>query len=151
MIKQAVIMAGGLGSRLFDKTTSMPKGFLELGGLPIVEMSIKKLISCGIEEIVIGTGHCSEWYNDLARRIPVIKLAHNSNYSKTGSMGTLACCAPLVLDDFLLLESDLVYDICGLHVLLNETHRNVILASGETKSGDEVYLEADTNGYLRKN
>ena len=150
MIKQAVIMAGGLGSRLKDKTVSMPKGFIELGNLPIIERSIKKLISCGIEEIIIGTGHCSEWYEKLSRRIPVIKLAHNSNYSQTGSMGTLACCAPLVKDDFLLLESDLVYDICGLKVLINETAKNVILASGETHSGDEVYLESDTKGFLVK-
>ena len=29
MIKQAVILAGGLGSRLKEKTASMPKGFIE--------------------------------------------------------------------------------------------------------------------------
>ena len=150
MIKQAVILAGGLGSRLKDKTTSMPKGFIELNNLPIVESSIQKLIFYGIEEIIIGTGHCSEWYEKLSKRIPIIKLAHNSNYSQTGSMGTLACCAPLVKDDFLLLESDLVYDISGLNILINEIHKNVILASGETLSGDEVYLEADSDGFLVK-
>jgi len=150
MIRQAVIMAGGLGSRLKEKTESMPKGFIELGEIPIVERSIQKLISSGIEEIIIGTGHCSEWYEKLKLRYPVIKLAHNSKYSQTGSMGTLSCCAPLVNGDFLLLESDLVYDISGFFVLINETHKNIILASGETHSGDEVYLETDADGYLIK-
>jgi len=37
MIKQAVIVAAGLGSRLKEKTVSKPKGFLELGGIAIVE------------------------------------------------------------------------------------------------------------------
>jgi len=150
MIRQAVIMAGGLGSRLKEKTELMPKGFIEAGDLPIIERSIQKLIFYGIEEVIIGTGHCSEWYEKLSKRIPIIKLAHNSNFAQTGSMGTLSCCAPLVSDDFLLLESDLLYDISGLNVLINETHKNVILASGKTNSGDEVYLEADADGFLFK-
>jgi 2-aminoethylphosphonate-pyruvate transaminase len=62
MIRQAVIMAGGLGSRLKNLTEAMPKGFLEIDGVPIVETSVKKLFAAGIEEIIIGTGHCSEWF-----------------------------------------------------------------------------------------
>ena len=147
MIRQAVIMAGGLGSRLGSMTRDMPKGFIEIDGMPIVEQSVKKLIAHGIEEIIIGTGHCSDRYEGLARRYPCIRLVKNERYADTGSMGTLACCAPFVKDDFLLLESDLLYDGIGLFVLINDEHRNVILASGRTDSGDEVYLESK-NGYL---
>ena len=68
MIKQAVILAGGMGTRLQEITEEMPKGFLEIGGVPIVEQLIRKLINCGIEEIVIGTGHGSEWYYNLAQK-----------------------------------------------------------------------------------
>ena len=150
MIRQAVIMAGGLGSRLKEKTSFMPKGFIEIGGVPIIEQSIQKLFFSGIEEIIIGTGHCAEWYERLAKRYPCIKLSYNKNYAETGSMGTLAVCAPFVYGDFLLLESDLIYDIAGLRVLINESHKNIILASGETKSGDEVYLEASEKGFLKK-
>ncbi len=150
MIRQAVIMAGGLGSRLKERTTLMPKGFIEIDGTPMVEQSIRKLFSVGVEEIIIGTGHCREWYEELAKRYPSIKLAHNERYAETGSMGTLAVCAPLVYGDFLLLESDLIYDIAGLRVLINDSHKNTILASGETKSGDEVYLEASEDGFLKK-
>lgn len=150
MIRQAVIMAGGLGSRLGGRTAAMPKGFIEIGGLPMVERSIRKLFAAGVEEIIIGTGHCAGWYQKLAEKYSALRLAHNSNYAGTGSMGTLACCAPLVTGDFLLLESDLVYDAIGLHALINESRRDVILASGATASGDEVYLESDAEGRLQK-
>jgi len=150
MIRQAVIMAGGIGSRLKEKTTAMPKGFIEIGALPIVEKSVQKLFASGVEEIIIGTGHCAEWYEKLAARYLGVKLVHNDKYMQTGSMGTLACCAPYIKGDFLLLESDLIYDAVGLRVLINEVHRNTILASGKTGSGDEVYLEADKSGYLVK-
>ncbi len=148
MVRQAVIMAGGLGSRLKGRTESMPKGFIEIEGQAIVERSVQKLFAAGVEEIVIGTGHCSEWYERLAAKYRCITLARNDRYADTGSMGTLACCAPLVKGDFLLLESDLIYDDIGLAVLLNDQRKNVILASGATKSGDEVYLEADADGNL---
>ena len=150
MIAQAVIMAGGLGSRLGERTKDMPKGFLEIGGMPIVEQSVKKLIAAGIEEIIIGTGYHKEYYESLAKKYSCISLAHNSDYANTGSMGTLAACAPLVKGDFLLLESDLLYDSIGLNVLINEPRKNVILSSGKTNSGDEVYLQVDNDCNLVK-
>jgi len=148
MIRQAVIMAGGLGSRLKDRTVTMPKGFIEIDGMAIVEWSVKKLFNVGVEEIIIGTGHCSEWYEQLANKYHCITLVKNERYAQTGSMGTLACCAKAVTGEFLLLESDLIYDDIGLTVLINEQRRNVILASGATQSGDEVYLQCDAAGYL---
>ena len=148
MIKQAVILAGGLGSRLKDKTKTMPKGFLEIGGTAIVEQSVQKLLAHGIEKIVIGTGHCSEYYDSLAKKYPAIITVKNENYANTGSMGTLEVCASLVDKNFLLLESDLIYDSAGLFSLINDERKNLILASGATKSGDEVYLEADEKNCL---
>ena len=148
MIKEAVILAGGLGSRLKDKTKAMPKGFLEIGGTAIVEQSVQKLLAQGIEKIIIGTGHCSEYYNRLAQKYPAIVTVKNERYAETGSMGTLECCAPLVTGSFLLLESDLIYDSIGLFTLINDERKNLILASGATHSGDEVYLQADADMHL---
>ena len=150
MIVQAVIMAGGLGSRLGSRTKDMPKGFLEIGGTAIVEQSVRKLIAAGIEEIIIGTGYHKEFYEDLAKKYSCITLTHNPDYANTGSMGTLAACASKVKGDFLLLESDLLYDNIGLNVLINEPRRDVILSSGKTGSGDEVYLQIDENQNLVK-
>lgn len=145
MIKEAVIVGAGLGSRLQGTVENRPKGFLELNGEYLVEMSVKKLIAHGVERIIIGTGHCSEWYERLAQRYPAIDLIHNERYAETGSMGTLEVCATKVTSDILLLESDLLYDSIALHTLLNDPHPNVVLGSGFTQSGDEVYIGVDDN------
>ena len=150
MIKQAVIVAGGLGSRFGDRTKEMPKGFIEIEGVPMVERSVQKLIAAGIEEIIIGTGHCSEYYDELAKKYHIIKTVRNDNYANTSSMGTLAVCAPLIKGDFILLESDLIYDSVGLKVLQNDERANVILASGKSNSHDEVYLAANEDGILNE-
>jgi len=149
MIKQAVIVAAGLGLRLKEKTASTPKGFIELGRIAIVEWSVQKLLACGIEKIIIGTGYKAEMYDDLAKKYPAIQTVFSADYETTSSMATLSVCAPFVTGDFLLLESDLIYDSIGLSVLINDINENVILASGATNSGDEVYLEA-ANGSLLK-
>lgn len=150
MTKQAVILAGGLGARFGKRTEAMPKGFIEIDGVPMVERSIQKLIANGIEEIIIGTGHCSEFYDALAKKYHVIKTARNDNYANTSSMGTLAVCAPHIKGDFLLLESDLIYDAVSLKVLQNESRANVMLASGKSNSHDEVYLATNENGVLQE-
>lgn len=150
MIKQAVIVAGGLGSRFGNRTKLMPKGFIEIDGIPMVERSVKKLIDAGIEEIIIGTGHCSEYYDELAKKYHVIKTVRNDNYNNTSSMGTLEVCVPYIKGDFILLESDLIYDAVGLKVLQNDYRPNVILASGKSNSHDEVYLAADSNNVLNE-
>lgn len=148
MIRQAVILAGGLGSRFGGRTKEMPKGFIAIDGVPLVERSVQKLIAAGVEEIIIGTGHCASYYDELAARYPCIRTVRNGDYAATSSMGTLAVCAPLVTGGFFLLESDLIYDAAGLFVLANDERQNVILASGATGSGDEVYLASDGDGRL---
>ena len=160
-MKQAIIVAAGMGTRLKDKTITMPKGFIEIGGIPMVEQSVQKCIAAGIEEIIIGTGHCAEWYERLAQKYPPITLVYSAEYETTGSMATLALCAEKAknsgkvsvnsLDSLVVLESDLIYDSIGLSVLQNDSRPNVLLASGKTNSGDEVYLETDENHVLLAN
>ena len=58
----AVILAAGMGTRLRESHTGMPKGFLCLGEQPIVVESIARLRKAGINNILIVTGHLSEFY-----------------------------------------------------------------------------------------
>ena len=148
MIKEAVILAAGLGSRLQGTLSERPKGFLELGGEAIVESSIKKLLASGVEKIIIGTGHHKKWYEELAQKYSAIVTVENPDYATTGSMGTLEVCASQVTGDFFLLESDLIYDSIGLHVLSQDYRKDLILASGKTESGDEVYLQTNEQEHL---
>lgn len=143
MIKTAVILAAGLGSRLKDRTKTMPKGFLTIDEKPLIIHSIEKLAQAGIERIIIGTGYHSEFYEDLKSRFPLVECIKNDEYSSTGSMYTLYNIRNYINEDFLLLESDLLYDKRGLYELIEDDRSDVILSSGKTYSGDEVYIEAD--------
>jgi len=53
---KGIILAGGTGSRLFPLTKVTNKHLLPIGGKPMIFHPIEKLISAGIEEILVVTG-----------------------------------------------------------------------------------------------
>lgn len=143
----AVILAAGLGSRLKGLNGNLPKGFLQPEGLKtsLIERSIALLQKAGIQKIIIGTGFESKAYEILASKLNEqgyeIITCKNEQFQSTGSSHTLSCLKNMIDDDFLLLESDLLYESRALELLLNSKESDVILASTFTQSGDEVFLE----------
>ncbi|MEO0097208.1 MAG: sugar phosphate nucleotidyltransferase [candidate division WOR-3 bacterium] len=53
---KGVVLAGGLGTRLYPLTKVTNKHLLPVYNEPMIFFPIKKLISCGIEDILIVTG-----------------------------------------------------------------------------------------------
>jgi choline kinase len=139
----AVIVAAGRGVRLGEMGTERPKGFIELGGTAMIERSLACLTAAGVRRTIIVTGHLSEYYEALARRTPGVELVHNPDYANSGSMYSLYLARERITGDFALLESDLVYERRALDVLFASPSRETLLASGATRSGDEVYVEAE--------
>lgn len=54
---EAVIVAGGLGTRLLPLTESEPKHLLPVAGVPFVVHQLAKLATVGIERVVLALGH----------------------------------------------------------------------------------------------
>ena len=141
-IKTAVILAAGMGTRLQDITNDLlPKGLIKINGKSLVERSIEKLRSLGIEKIYIVTGHLNEFYDELAKENSYIETRKNRKYKATGSMTSLSILEDELKEDFLLLESDLIYEVYGLIKVINYEQEDCILLSGPTNSGDECYVE----------
>jgi glucose-1-phosphate cytidylyltransferase len=57
---KAVILAGGLGSRLSEETVVRPKPMVEVGGKPILWHILNIYAAAGIEEFVIALGYRGE-------------------------------------------------------------------------------------------
>ena len=57
---QAIILAGGKGTRLQPFTATFPKPLVPLGEVPVIEIVVKQLYSHGIRELTVVTGHLAE-------------------------------------------------------------------------------------------
>jgi len=145
-VKQAVILAAGRGTRLGKEGIVKPKGFLQLGPQTIIEESLIRLRRAGIEKVTLVTGHKEEFYQQLAADSDGwIQTISNPDYANSGSFYSLAMIDGFVNDDFLLLESDLIYEQRALEALQSDARNDIILLSGKTNSGDEIYVETTTS------
>ena len=143
-IDQALILAAGRGVRMGPRGQNVPKGFIELDGVSLAARSLSLLARAGVKEVTIVTGHLAEFYERLA---PPDGLAltrlHNPLFATRGSFESLRAGLTAMRGSFLLLESDIVYEPRALDVVLASRHENLILTSGPTGAGDEVYVWAD--------
>ena len=57
---RAVILAGGLGTRLAEETEARPKPMVDIGGRPILWHIMKHFASHGVTEFVIALGYRAE-------------------------------------------------------------------------------------------
>jgi glucose-1-phosphate cytidylyltransferase len=62
---KAVLLAGGLGTRMREETEFRPKPMVEIGGRPVLWHIMKILGQQGIDEFVICTGYKSEIIKDF--------------------------------------------------------------------------------------
>jgi choline kinase len=150
-VDTAVILAAGRGTRLGRLGAEIPKGFLKLGGRPIIEQSLDELVAAGVQRVVLVTGHLARFYEDLAeKRGRLVEIVHNPRYAELGSFCSLQVALEHAagVGPLLLLESDLVYEPCALDEVLADPHEDVILLSGPTGSRDEVWVETDGEGRL---
>ena len=148
-MKTAVIMAAGMGTRFGDKTKVMPKGFIPFNGVPMVERSIRTLIRCGIRRIIIGTGYHKEYYEELAQKFHQVECVFSPRFAETNSMYTLWNCRQAIgNDDFVLLESDLVYEKAAIESLKTCPFDSAMLITPVTKFQDQYYVQMNDRAEL---
>lgn len=141
--KTAVILSAGLGLRLRSVTGEVPKGLLEIQGSGLLERSIHLVSSCGITKFFVVTGFQHQMLESRLReqlRGIDLDFVHNQQYASSGSMESLATMKGQVQEDFLLLESDLIYERRALELLLEAGQPDTVLISGQTNSKDEVWI-----------
>ena len=141
--KNAIILAAGMGIRLRNVIGFCPKGMLEIDGKSLIVRSLERLKKEGIDRVVIVTGFQEYMYSEhlqSQKKLPNIEFIHSPRFAETGSMHSLFMAKDALQENFLLLESDLLYESRALSSVLNYDGPDVVLASGKTGSHDEVYI-----------
>ncbi|MDD3436891.1 MAG: NDP-sugar synthase [Candidatus Gastranaerophilales bacterium] len=109
MVKKAMIMAAGVGSRLDPLTQEVPKPLIPIANRPVMDILLEKLIDIGIVDVVANTHYKAEKiierykHNDMG-----INFNHIHEEELSGTAGGVKKCQFFFDkgEDFLVLSAD---------------------------------------------
>ncbi len=103
----AVIMAGGMGTRVASVNSEIPKPMIPIAGKPVLEHQIECLRRQNINDIILIIGHLGyvikDYFGDTVRYI--------EEAEPLGTAGALWFLKDKLHDDFLLLNGDVIFDV----------------------------------------
>ena len=107
---QALLLAGGKGTRLLPYTTTVPKPLMPVGDMPVLELLIRQLKVSGVTEIWLAIGHLGSlieayFQNGDRLEIPIHYLRETR---ALGTAGPLSGALPHLAEQFLVLNGDLL-------------------------------------------
>ena len=153
-IKQAIILAGGKGTRLKPYTISMPKPLVPVGGKPILENVISNLKKSGFKKIILTVNHMADmimaYFGDGEKF--GVDIEYTVEDMPLSTMGPLKLVKNLD-DDFLVINGDVLTDL-DFSSLLNKHKRGgqifTIAAYKRIEKIDYGVLKIDSNNNLKK-
>ena len=111
-MRQAVILAGGKGTRLMPFSASFPKPLVPLGDKPVLEILVRRLKSSGFDRLVLAVGHLAHlieaYFGDGSEY--GVEITYSREQSPLGTAGPLAMVENLD-ENFLVLNGDLLTDL----------------------------------------
>ena len=111
---RAVILAGGLGTRLRPYTTVLPKPLVPVGDRPILEHILGRLAECGVTRVDLCVSHLGELiqtYFSQARAVPPgIELRWHWEDEPLGTAGALRI-VPDLRETFVVMNGDVLTDL----------------------------------------
>lgn len=107
---KAVILAGGLGTRLEPFTKIIPKPLLPVGESSVLEIQISSLKKCGFKEIFIATNYKARYIETFLGNGKEygVKLMFSKEAKPLGTVGPLTLLKDQLTEPFLLMNGDVL-------------------------------------------
>ena len=119
---QAIILAGGLGKRVFPLAVNKPKPMFEILGKPLIHHVIMTLKDAGLKDLVVVVGHCGEQIKDYLG--DGNKFGVNIDYAvqreSLGMANALETAKSLTEDNFLVVNADDIFEASLLKKMIRQ-------------------------------
>jgi len=113
MKMQAVILAGGKGTRLRPYTNVLPKPLMPVGDMPILEVIIKQLKFFGTDRVIIAVGHLHHMIESFFKNGEEygIDIQYSLENDPLGTAGPIGLIMEDLDENFLVINGDLLTNI----------------------------------------
>ncbi|MDH0898973.1 nucleotidyltransferase family protein [Comamonas aquatica] len=160
---EAIILAGGLGTRLRSVVPNTPKPMALVAGKPFLEWQLDYLISQGIETFIISTGYLSQTIeNHFGDSYKSKEIKYSREETPLGTGGAIKMALSLASQDFLFVlngdtfcnfpaeEMSKFQNKKGILIAIKEHHENTRYASIEFDK-DSLEIKNFNNQCSQKN
>lgn len=142
-VKCAVILAAGM-----NLCFSKPIGLLTIDGVPVIELILRSLSQNGIDKYFIVVGYQKEEYETYFRNRKNVHLITNDRYKWTGTMASLSTVKDFIMEDFLLLDGNQIFEETAITKMLECPENNCVLLTNPSDSNDEAYVELNSDNTI---
>jgi NDP-sugar pyrophosphorylase family protein len=109
---QAIILAGGMGTRLRPLTFTVPKPMLPVAQEPALAHTIRALARAGFSEVIVTTNYLAEVVSEgIEAMQPSIKVRCVKEHKTLGTAGCVKNLIDELDDEFLIIQGDAVADL----------------------------------------
>ena len=131
-----------------ERTSDVPYPLLPFeGNQCLIDRTLRLLQEVGVERVLLIVGFRDYLFKLYAKNN--VQLVRAENYEFSASMASLAAAKDLIDEDFLLIEGDTFFEKKVLEHLVNIKEGNCLVATEESGSGDECYIES-RSGFITK-
>ena len=168
MTLDALILAGGLATRLKDVVDDIPKALLDVNGYPFITYQFDQLLQAGVGRVIICTGHLSEQFPEvLGHKYKDLEIIYSKEASPLGTGGAIAQASKLIasqnclimngdsyinthLDKFIDWHNDSGYEGSILTTTAKKENRygNITVSDGKIKSFSEKGGDSSEKSYI---
>jgi D-glycero-alpha-D-manno-heptose 1-phosphate guanylyltransferase len=129
---EAIILAGGFGTRLQSRLDGIPKPMVLVAGRPFLEILVNRLIDSGFRRIILSVGHLasviSDHFGSAWRDVPVEYVVEDEPLGTGGairkSMERISALSTFVLNG----DTWLDVDYAAMNELHQRSHAGITLA-----------------------
>lgn len=151
-IKEAIILAGGLGTRIRDLFPNIPKCMVPVSGRPFLDYLLLKLREQGIEKVILSVGykkqiiqnHYGEMFKDLS-------IVYSKESEPLGTGGAIKCALQFCDHESCLVlngDSYLDFNMRDFFLKINFTKLNILTVMVNDRSRYGALLIDDIDGEI---
>jgi D-glycero-alpha-D-manno-heptose 1-phosphate guanylyltransferase len=125
LIKEAIILAGGLGTRLRGVVPDLPKCLAPVAGQPFLKFVIRYLLSQGIEQFIFSIGYKHELIEEfLTNHFPTLSVQYSIEEEPLGTGGAIKlACQKAEGRDVLIVNGDTLFQV-NISELIEQHSKN---------------------------
>ena len=133
VVKRAIIMAAGIGTRMRPLTLKIPKPLIPVNGVRMIDTVVDALHQNGINEIYVVVGYLKEQFYQWVRGKTGVQIIDNPYYDTCNNISSLYMAREHLKDCIILDGDQIIYNPEILKPQFMRSGYNAVWCEGDTR------------------